>query len=122
VFLPGWNYSILVGIGWGASSWVDPVAARRLLPTDDHTEVTLAQIRDLLTDLAATGKQAHDALPPLMVLDAGDDASALSHELAGEPVQVLARLNSKRVNQDQPVSSHAIDHLTSASRNPHHTV
>src|SRR5262249_33743707 len=49
VFLPGWNYSILVGIGWGASSWGDPVAARRLLPTDDHTEVTLAQIRDLLS-------------------------------------------------------------------------
>ena len=104
VFLPGWNYSILVGIGWGASSWVDPVAARRLLPTDDHTEVTLAQIRDLLCDLAATGKQAHDALPPLVVLDAGNDASALSHELAGEPVQVLARLNSKRVFYADPAA------------------
>jgi hypothetical protein len=42
-FLPGWNYSIVVGVGWGASSWVDPVEARRLRPGDDHTEVTLGQ-------------------------------------------------------------------------------
>jgi hypothetical protein len=102
VFLPGWNYSILVGIGWGASSWVDPIAARRLLPTDDHTEVTLAQIRGLLGDLAATGKQAHDTPPPLVLLDAGNDASALSFEVTGEHVQVLARLGSKRVFYADP--------------------
>src|SRR5881394_2901810 len=101
VFLPGWSYSILVGIGWGTSSWVDPAEARRLLPTDDHTEVTLAQIRGLLTDLAATGKQAQGAAAPLVILDAGNDASALTHELAGEAVQVLTRLNSKRVSTDR---------------------
>jgi hypothetical protein len=33
VFLPGWNFSVLVGIGWGASSWVDPIEARRLRAT-----------------------------------------------------------------------------------------
>ena len=102
VFLPGWSYSILVGIGWGTSSWVDPAEARRLLPTDDHTEVTLAQIRGLLTDLAATGKQAQGAAAPLVILDAGNDASALTHELAGEAVQVLTRLNSKRVFYADP--------------------
>jgi hypothetical protein len=97
VFLPGWSYSLLVGISWGASSWVDPVEARRLLPTDDHTQVTLAQIRDLLADLAATGRQAPDAPPPLVLLDAGNDPSALAHELTGERVQTLTRLSSKRV-------------------------
>lgn len=102
VFLPGWSYSILVAISWGASSWVDPLAARRLLPTDDHSEVTLTQIRDLLTDLAATGTQTSDIPAPLVILDAGNDATALAHELTGEQVQVLTRLNSKRVFYTDP--------------------
>jgi hypothetical protein len=102
VFLPGWTYSTLVGISWGVSSWIDPLEARRLLPTDEHTEVTLAQIRDLLTDLAATGRQTHDTPPPLAILDAGNDATALAHELAGEDVQLLTRLNSKRVFYTDP--------------------
>lgn len=102
VFLPGWSYSVMVGIGWGSSSWVDPIEARRLLPTDEHTEVTLTQIRDLLSDLAATGKQTHDAPPPLVILDAGNDATALAFEMADEPVQLLTRLNSKRTYYTDP--------------------
>jgi len=112
VFLPGWSYSILVGIGWGSSSWVDPIQARRLLPADDHTEVTIAQIRNLLTDLATTTaqhatQQDHNGPPPLVIaplviLDAGNDATALAHELAGEPIQLLTRLNSKRVYYTDP--------------------
>lgn len=102
VFLPGWAYSIMVGIGWGVSSWIDPIQARRLEPADDHTEVTLAQVRGLLGDLAATGKQAPQAPPPLVLLDAGNDATALAHELADEPVQLLVRLNSKRVFYADP--------------------
>jgi hypothetical protein len=31
-WLPGWPYSLLVGIQWGSSSWVDPIEARRLRP------------------------------------------------------------------------------------------
>jgi hypothetical protein len=64
VFLPGWNFSVLVGIGWGASSWVDPIEARRLRPTEHHTEVALAQVRALLEDLRATGRRSPgDPLP-----------------------------------------------------------
>ncbi|MGH9259549.1 MAG: transposase [Acidimicrobiales bacterium] len=102
VFLPGWSYSIMVGLSWGTSSWVDPVEARRLLPTDDHTEVTLAQIRDLLADLAATDKQAQHTPPALVLLDAGNDPSALAHELSGEHVQVLTRVSGKRVFYTDP--------------------
>jgi hypothetical protein len=106
VFLPGWSYSTLVGIGWGTSSWVDPIEGRRLLPDDDHTEVTLAQIGDLLTDLDATGKQQPDAPPPLILLDAGNDPTALAHELIDKPdrkpVQLLVRLSSKRVFYTDP--------------------
>jgi len=67
VFLPGWPYSILVGLGWGADSWVDPIAARRIRPGEDHTAVTLAQVRDLLADLAATGRQLPGGPPPLVI-------------------------------------------------------
>src|SRR5260221_5586413 len=35
-WLPGWPYSLLVGIGWGSSSWADPIQARRLRPGDAH--------------------------------------------------------------------------------------
>jgi len=102
VFLPGWSYSLLVGIGWGASSWVDPVGARRLAPGDDHTEVTLGQVRGLLADLAATGRPAPGGPPPLVIFDAGYDASALAHELAGDRVQVLVRLSGRRVFRGDP--------------------
>jgi hypothetical protein len=102
VFLPGWSYSVVVGIGWGASSWVDPIEARRVEPTDNHTELTLTQIRGLLRDLATTGKQTQDGPPPLVLLDAGNDATALAHGLAGESVQLLVRLNRKRVFYTDP--------------------
>jgi DDE superfamily endonuclease len=102
VFLPGWNYSVLVGVGWGTSSWFDPIEPRRLRPTDNDNDVTLDQIRDLLTDLATTGKQQPDAPPPLILLDAGHDPTMLAHELARQHVQILTRLNSKRVYYTDP--------------------
>ena len=102
VFLPGWSYSVMVAIGWGTSSWVDPLEARRLLPDDEHTALTSAQIRNLLADLATTGKAPDGAPPPLILLDAGNDPSALAHELAGEHVQLLTRLNRKRVFYTDP--------------------
>ena len=96
VFLPGWPYSILVGVAWGASSWVDPIAAHRSSPGQDHTEVTLTQVRDLLADLGITGRCSLAGPPPLVMLDAGNDASALAYELGGELVQLLVRLRSNR--------------------------
>jgi hypothetical protein len=53
-WLPGWPYSLLVGIQWGSSSWVDPIEARRLRPGEEHTDVTIDQITALLKDLTAT--------------------------------------------------------------------
>lgn len=102
VYLPGWPYSLLVALRWGRSCWVDPVAARRIRPTEDATQVTLAQVTDLLADLAATGKPRAEDPPPAVVFDAGYDATALAHELAGHPVQILVRLNSRRVFYTDP--------------------
>lgn len=102
VFLPGWNFSVLAGIGWGASSWVDPIEARRLRPTEHHTEVALAQVRALLTDLRATGRWSPGDPLPLVVFDAGNQGTDLAAELDGLPVQVLVRLRSNRIFHAEP--------------------
>ncbi|WP_239331533.1 transposase [Frankia sp. CiP3] len=106
VVLPGWNYSILVGVGWGDSSWVDPLDARRLRPGEDHTAVTLGQVRALLADLDVAGRLPAAGPPPLFLFDSGNDASALAYELAGgragHQAQVLVRLNPRRVFRGDP--------------------
>jgi hypothetical protein len=96
-YLPGWPLSVLVGVGWGSSSWVDAIEARRLRPGEDHVDATVAQVTDLLGDLAATGRRRPGDPPPLVMLDAGYPATDLSHALAGLPVQLLVRLRSDRV-------------------------
>ena len=47
-WLPGWPYSLLVGIQWGSSSWAGPIEARRLRPGEEHTDVTIGQVTGLL--------------------------------------------------------------------------
>ena len=85
-WLPGWPYSLLVGIQWGSSSWVDPIEARRLRPGEEHTDVTIGQITGLLKDLTATGTWQPGDPPPLVLLDAGNYATDLTHALAGHDV------------------------------------
>ena len=82
-YLPGWPLSVLVGVQWGSSSWVDAIEARRLRPGEDHAGATVAQITDLLGDLAATGKWRPGDPPPLVMLDAGYPATDISWALAG---------------------------------------
>jgi DDE superfamily endonuclease len=101
-WLPGWPISVLVGIGWGSSCWVDPVEARRLRPGEEHTDVTISQITGLLKDLAATGKQQAGDPPPLVLLDAGNYATDLTCALARYDVQLLVRLRSTRVFYRDP--------------------
>ncbi|MEO3856682.1 transposase [Acrocarpospora sp. B8E8] len=96
-FLPGWPYSLLVGVQWGSSSWVDPLQARRIGPGEEHTDVTIEQITALLADLRAAGKLAEGDAAPLVMLDAGNYATDLSHALADQHVQVLVRLRATRV-------------------------
>jgi hypothetical protein len=101
-FLPGWPYSLLVGVAWGTSSWVDPIEARRLRPGQDATDVTIAQITGLLKDMRAAGQWAPGDPPPLVMLDAGNYATDLSHALARQPVQLLVRLRATRVYYTDP--------------------
>jgi hypothetical protein len=101
-YLPGWPLSVLTGLHWGSSSWVDAIEARRLRPGEDHVDVTVRQVSDLLADLAATGKRKPGDPPPLVLLDAGYPATGISHALAGQDVQVLVRLRSDRVFYGDP--------------------
>jgi DDE superfamily endonuclease len=101
-WLPGWPYSLMVGVQWGSSSWVDPIEARRLRPGEEHTDVTIEQITGLLVDLRATGKLRPGDPPPLVMLDAGNYATDLTHALAAQDVQLLVRLRSTRVFYRDP--------------------
>ena len=101
-YLPGWPLSVLTGLHWGSSSWVDAIEARRLRPGEDHAGATVAQVSDLLGDLAATGKWKPGDPPPLVLPDAGYPATSISWALAGQPVQVLVRLRSDRVFHGDP--------------------
>jgi hypothetical protein len=95
--IPGWPYSVVAALGSGRSSWTAPLDAVRLGPDDDATEVTAAQLRELVGRLREAG-QLRDGDPPvLVVLDAGYDVIRLAHLLADLPVEILGRLRSDRV-------------------------
>jgi hypothetical protein len=95
--LPGWPVSILVGLSWGASSWVDPLDARRIAPGGDHTAVLLAQAEGLLADLHAAGCLGPGAVAPLVMFDSGYPATQIAYALAARGAQVLGRVRADRV-------------------------
>src|SRR4029077_12004068 len=54
--IPGWPYSVVAALEPGRTSWTLPLDAVRLGPDDDETEVTAAQVRDVVTRLAGAGR------------------------------------------------------------------
>ena len=46
--IPGWPYSVVAALEPGRTSWTLPLDAVRLGPADDATEVTAAQVRDVV--------------------------------------------------------------------------
>jgi hypothetical protein len=95
--IPGWPYSLVVALEPGRTSWTLPLDAVRLGPADDATEITAAQIREVVTRLIQAGHW-HDGDPDILVVfDAGYDLTRLAWLLAGLPVEVLGRLRSDRV-------------------------
>ena len=73
--------------------------AVRLGPDDDETEVTAAQVREVITRLIAAGHWREGDPPILVVFDAGYDVTRLAWLLADLPVELLGRLRSDRVMQ-----------------------
>src|SRR5437763_15694746 len=97
--IPGWPYSVIAALEPGRTSWTAVLDAVRLGPGDDETEVTAAQVREVITRLIEAGHW-HDGDPPvLVVFDAGYDVTRLAWLLADLPVELLGRLRSDRVMQ-----------------------
>ena len=100
--LPGWPVSVLVGIGWGSSSWVDPIDARRVLPGSSHLDAPIEQVTTLLRDLTQGGVWHTGDPSPLVMFDSGYPGAALAHRLAGQAVQLLVRVRADRVFYGPP--------------------
>jgi hypothetical protein len=95
--IPGWPYSVVAALEPGRTSWTAVLEAVRLGPDDDVTEVTAAQVRDVVARLAAAGHWQDGDPDILVVFDAGYDITRLAFLLAGRPVELLGRLRSDRV-------------------------
>ena len=97
--IPGWPYSVIAALEPGRTSWTAVLDAVRLGPDDDETEVTAAQVRDVVTRLIAAGHWREGDPAILVVFDAGYDVTRLAWLLADLPVELLGRLRSDRVMQ-----------------------
>src|SRR4249919_2210607 len=97
--IPGWPYSVIAALEPGRTSWTAVLDAIRLGPGDDETEVTAAQLREVITRLVGAGHWHQGDLPVLVVFDAGYDVTRLAWLLADLPVELLGRLRSDRVMQ-----------------------
>jgi DDE superfamily endonuclease len=90
--VPGWAYQWLTRLSWDRDSWTAPVDVRRVGPADKPTAVAVEQLQALVAARpAAAGEEV-----PLVLFDAGYDASGFTHALADTPVALLIRLRSDR--------------------------
>ena len=84
--IPGWPYSVVAALEPGRTSWTAVLDAVRLGPADDETEVTAAQVREVVDRLIAAGQWQPGDPDILIVFDAGYDVTRLAHLLTGLPV------------------------------------
>jgi hypothetical protein len=90
--VPGWAYQWLARLSWDRDSWTAPVDVRRVRPEEKPTAVAVEQLKALPATQPAAPREA----VPLVIFDAGYDASGFTHALAGTPVALLIRLRSNR--------------------------
>ena len=95
--IPGWPYSFVAALEPGRTSWTRLLDAVRLGPADDATEVTAAQVREVVTRIIAAGHWTKGDPAIVVIFDAGYDLTRLAWLLRDLPVQVLGRLRSDRV-------------------------
>ena len=90
--IPGWPYSLVAALEPGRTSWTLPLDVIRLGPADDATEVTAAQVREVIGQLAGAGHW-HDGDPDILVVfDSGYDLTRLAWLLADLPAGIMGRL------------------------------
>jgi hypothetical protein len=95
--IPGWPYSFVVALEPGRSSWTAVLDVLRLGPLDDVTDVTAAQVREVVGRLREVGQWREGDPPILVVFDAGYDIVRLAWLLRDLPVHLVGRVRSDRV-------------------------
>jgi DDE superfamily endonuclease len=93
----GWSYQWISQLSFSPDSWTQPLDARRMAPSEDATDATITQVRQLSQLLGEVRGPA-----PLFVFDAGYDPIALGAGLEDVNAQVLVRIKSDRVFYDDP--------------------
>jgi len=101
--IPGWPYSFVAGLEWGASSWTALLDVVRLGPDHDATVASVQQIAGVLGRLERAGA-LHGRPASVVALDAGYDPTRISYlvEQGGLAVQVLGRVRGNRVYYTAP--------------------
>ncbi len=99
--IPGWEYQFTAALGHLRTAWAALVDAERTTPAT-RTQQTARQVRNLLRRLHAAGTGGRGA--PLVIMDAGYSAAALTAALAGQPVHLLIRLAAGSVLYANPVT------------------
>jgi hypothetical protein len=88
--IPGWEYQFTAAVGHLRTAWAALIDVERTTPAT-RTRQTARQVRNLLRRLHAAGG-AGGRGAPLVILDAGYSAAALTAALRGCPVHLLIRL------------------------------
>jgi hypothetical protein len=100
--IPGWEYQFAAALGHLRTAWAALVDVERTTPAT-RTRQTARQVKNLLRRLQAAGGAAGRGAP-LVILDAGYSAAALTAALAGQPVHLLTRLPAGSVLYADPVT------------------
>jgi DDE superfamily endonuclease len=99
--IPGWEYQFVASLGHLRTAWAALIDVERTTPAT-RTQQTARQVQNLLRRLEAAGTSGRGA--PLVIMDAGYSAAALTAALAGQPVHLLIRLASGQVFYADPVT------------------
>jgi hypothetical protein len=97
--IPGWEYQFVAALGHLRTAWAALVDVERTTPAT-RTHQTARQVKNLLRRLAGPGSRA----APLVIMDAGYSAAALTAALRGHDVHLLIRLASGSVFYADPVT------------------
>lgn len=92
----GWAYQWIAQLGFACESWVAPVDAARVRPTENANAVAVDQVKALLARTPERGDNS------LFVFDASYDPVRLQRGLEGCDAQILVRLRAGRCFYDDP--------------------
>lgn len=100
--MPGGQYSFVVALETGRTSWGALLDAVRLGPADQATAVTAAQLHGVMERLVQAQQWRAGGPEIWIVMDSGYDVACLSYALTDLPVVLVGRLRSDRVMLRDP--------------------